>query len=72
MKDLIYWAFLIIILILIIYFGRPASGEKFNNTYHESSLEKDMDYIKDNKGYTLNDYILDDHSTFGKGIDSPF
>lgn len=62
---------IIIILLFIIYWFSPRK-EKFNTTFYESSLEDDMDYIKDNKGRTLNDYILEDHITTGKGIDSPF
>jgi len=64
-------AIIIIIILFVIYWGIP-SGEKFNSTFYDSSLESDMDYLKDNKGYTLNDYILNDHAVKGKGIDSPF
>ena len=60
----------IVILVLLIYYLKPA--EYFNTSYYGSSLEADMDKIKDKKGYTLNDYILSDNSLYGTGINSPF
>ena len=72
MNNKLELAFIIIALFVILYMLLPKSGEKFNSTYYGSSLEKDMDYIKDNKGRTLDDYILYNHAVHGTGIDSPF
>lgn len=63
---------IIVVLILIFIMYWYKSNERFNTTFNDSLLEVDMDKIKNNKGYTLNDYILDDHTTYGKGIDTPF
>lgn len=64
-------AIVIIILLFVFYWAMPSS-EKFNTSFYGSSLEKDMDYIKDSKGRTLDDYILYNHAVTGSGIDSPF
>ena len=61
----------LVVLLVLIWVLKPTKNESFNNTVFESSLEKDMDYIKDNKGYTLNDYVLANHVITGKGIESP-
>lgn len=63
---------IIVLILLIVFFCVMPAAERFNSNYYDSSLEKDMDYIKDNKGYTLDDFILSDHAVYGKGIDSPF
>jgi hypothetical protein len=61
----------LVVLLVLIWVLKPSKSERFNDTVFESSLEKDMDYIKDNKGYTLNDYVLYDHVVKGTGIESP-
>ena len=63
---------IVIILILIFYLGTCKGPERFNSTYYQSSLENDMATIKDNKGYTLEDYILNDNVVYKKPIVSPF
>lgn len=71
MKIVLLLALIVVIFLLIYWFS--SSSERLGNaSFYNSNLEDDMDYIKDNKGYTLNDYILYDHSISGKGIDSPF
>lgn len=45
--------------------------EQFNTNFYNSVLEADMDSIKDNKGYTLDDYVLYDHMIYGSGIETP-
>lgn len=62
---------IIVGLLLILFMILTTKKESFNNSFYDSVLEVDMDYIKNNKGYTLNDYILDNHITYGSGIDSP-
>jgi hypothetical protein len=62
---------IIIILIILFIFLSPAA-EYFNQNFFQSILEKDMDYMKDSKGKTVNDTILYNHMVNGAGIDSPF
>ncbi len=62
----------IVVLLVLLYTLSPTNGENFSSSVFETSLEKNMDYIKDNKGYTLNDYILYDNAVKGKGIESPY
>ena len=72
MNNILDITIIIVALLIIFYLLKPKSKERFNSTYYGSSLEKDMDYIKDNKGRTLDDYILYNHAVLGQGIDSPF
>jgi hypothetical protein len=65
-------AIVAVVLLVLLYLLAPASSENFTNSVFESSLEKNMDYIKDNKGYTLNDYLLADSALSGKNITSPY
>lgn len=68
---MIEFVVLIILFIIILYFLMPKmKKEKFNNTFYDSLLDKDMDYIKNNKGYTLDDYILYDYAVYGKPVES--
>ncbi len=60
----------ILFIIFLIWWLKPV--EKFNTNFYGSVLETDMDKIKNNKGYTLNDYILSDSTLYGSGINSPF
>lgn len=60
------------VLIILIVFFIDQKGENFSDTYHESSLDYDMDRIKDQKGRTLDDYILANSILTGQNIVSPF
>lgn len=72
MYNYLVWAVLILLVIVLLYWLGPGSAERFNTSYYQSSLEKDMDYLKNNKGYTVNDNILAQHIVHGTGIESPF
>lgn len=65
------WAILLalVIIFLIYYMYKPK--EKFNSNYYESSTAKDMDYLKDGKGRTLNDYVLEKSFLSGSNIVPP-
>ena len=65
-------AIVILVLLVLLYLLSPKMKEGFSNSVFETSLEKNMDYLKDAKGYTLNDYILSDNVVQGKPIESPY
>lgn len=71
MKQLLEIVIIVLVLIIIFMFLKP-SNENFNKTYHESVLYYDMDRLRDNKGYTLDDEILQKAMLTGGNIVSPW
>lgn len=67
---------IIIVIILVLYFTgvlclKKENYDAYNKNFYDSMLEKDMDYIKNNKGLTLDDYILYNNAIYGSPIESP-
>jgi hypothetical protein len=72
--DEIIIAICLVVILLIFYWGAPNcfKKERFNMNYHQSMLMKNMDYVQDKGGYTLDDYILANNVLTGQPVSSPF
>ena len=65
-------AIIVLVLLVLLYLLSPPCKERFTSSVAEANLENNMDYIKDNKGYTLNDRILETSMLKGGAIESPY
>lgn len=72
MEDLLFGLFLLVLLV-IFYWGMPdCYKEGFNQNFKQSMLMKDMDYVKDRSGYTVDDYVLTNYVLTGQPISNPY